>query len=318
MTVIVLYCFLEELLGAAEIRELTSGTEVTLYWFALGSQLVCHAIQRHALKALLGQPSPHIKICNRKKGNVYGLQEKRQSSLIRSNKNLENILHFIRLCNWSQSLCHQKETYGRQIIPHSPTGMFLRFVMPTLLHLKEDAKLESQKTRTSLSFRIFNPGIHFSCGWACNSASFSMFFAQFRKDFFFFFPFCYFAFEYTVMGYVLGFQITSLSQMLRRGLQPRIWFPNMERIRTILAFRSCQAMWLCTCINTQTILYFKEKTEVNTWLGLYLCKHNCTSFPPPSSSYFILNPASWESALTSGLTTYWKLKMSAPWVCLFV
>lgn len=127
MTVILPYCFLEELLGAAEFYELTAGTEVTLYWFALGSQLVCHVIQRHALKALVGQPSPHVKVCNRKKGNVYGLQKRTQFSLIRSNKNLENILRFIRLCNFSQSLCHQKEIYGRQIIPQGPTGMFLHF-----------------------------------------------------------------------------------------------------------------------------------------------------------------------------------------------
>lgn len=191
MTVIVPYCFLEELLGAAEICELTAGTEVALHWFALGSQLACRAIQRHALKALLGQPSPHIKICDRKKGNVYGWQEKRQSSLIRSNKNLENILHFIRLCNFSQSLCHEKEIYGRQIISYWPTGMFLRFVTPTLLHLKEDAKLESQKTRTSLSFCIFNPGIHFSCGWACNkillTSPCSLY--NFVRTFFFIFPF---------------------------------------------------------------------------------------------------------------------------------
>lgn len=78
MTVILPCCFSEELLGAAEICELTAGTEVTPYWFALGSQLVCCVIQRHALKALLGQPSPHIKVCNRKKGNVYGLQQQQQ------------------------------------------------------------------------------------------------------------------------------------------------------------------------------------------------------------------------------------------------
>lgn len=60
MTVILPYCFLEELLAAAEFYELTAGTEVTLCWFALGSQLVCHVIQRHALKALVGQPSPHV------------------------------------------------------------------------------------------------------------------------------------------------------------------------------------------------------------------------------------------------------------------
>lgn len=154
MTVILPYCFLEELPGAAEICELTAGTEMTLYWFSLGSQLVCGAIQRHALKALLGQPSLHIKVCNRKRKRVQVTKKKRQCSLIRSNKNLENIVHFIRLCNFSQSLCHQKEIYGRQIIPHWPTGMFLFFVTPTLLHLKEDAKLGSHKIKTSLSFHI--------------------------------------------------------------------------------------------------------------------------------------------------------------------
>lgn len=90
--------------------------------------------------------------------------KKRQSSLIRNNKNLENILHFVRLCNFSQSLCHQKEIYGRQIIPCWPIGMFLCCVKPTLLHPKEDTKLGFHKTGTSLSFRVFNPGIHFSCG----------------------------------------------------------------------------------------------------------------------------------------------------------
>lgn len=82
MTVILPYCFLEELLGAAEICELTAGTEVTLYWFALGAQLVCRAFQRHPLKALLGQPSPHIKVCSRKKGNVYGIQKKRDNLVL--------------------------------------------------------------------------------------------------------------------------------------------------------------------------------------------------------------------------------------------
>lgn len=189
MTVTLPYCFLEELVGAAEFYELTAGTEVTLCWFALGSQLVCHVIQRHALKALVGQPSPHVKICNRKKGNVYGLQKRRQFSLIRSNKNLENILCFIRLCNFSQSLCHQKEIYGRQIIPQGPTGMFLHFVRLTLLRSKEDVKLGSHQT--SLSFCIFNPGIHFACGWACNKILLTSLCSlhNFIMIFFFIFPF---------------------------------------------------------------------------------------------------------------------------------
>lgn len=38
-------------------------------------QLVCGAIQRHALRALLGQPPLHIKVCDRKRGNMYGLQK---------------------------------------------------------------------------------------------------------------------------------------------------------------------------------------------------------------------------------------------------
>lgn len=130
--------------------------EMRLCWFASGSQ-VYRVIERHTLKAVVGQPSPHIKILNSKVGNGYGLPEKkRQSSLIR-NKNLESVFHFIRLCNFNQSLRHiERRLMGGRLSHIGPRECSYTFSeTPTLWHPKEDAKLWSQKTRTSLSFCVF-------------------------------------------------------------------------------------------------------------------------------------------------------------------